>query len=64
MSRPGARPAPYHRTRDKRIKRLCLKCDKEFIANGRFNRICPKCSDVFRYWDGVYSGNTQGGIYI
>ena len=26
-----------------RIKRNCLKCDKSFIAEGRFNRICPRC---------------------
>jgi len=26
-----------------KIKRLCLKCDREFMASGRFNRICPLC---------------------
>ena len=25
------------------IKRRCLKCDRVFMAKGRFNRICPKC---------------------
>lgn len=26
-----------------RIKRRCLKCDREFMARGRFNRICRNC---------------------
>ena len=38
------------------IKRVCLKCDRVFMAQGRFNRICPRCHitnqgipDVARY---------------
>ena len=28
------------------IKRKCLKCDKEFLALGRHNRICPNCHET------------------
>lgn len=31
------------RPRLERIKRTCLKCDRPFMADGRFNRICPLC---------------------
>jgi cyanophycinase-like exopeptidase len=31
-----------------RVKRRCFKCDEIFIARGRFNRICPKCSETNR----------------
>jgi len=27
-----------------RIKRYCLKCDRPFVAHGRFNRICENCT--------------------
>jgi len=27
----------------KKIKRRCLKCDRPFLAKGRYNRICPYC---------------------
>jgi len=27
------------------IKRRCLRCDKEFLAVGRHNRICPGCHE-------------------
>jgi len=30
------------------IKRACLKCDREFLAAGRFNRICPSCQNSNR----------------
>jgi len=30
--------------RPKPIKRTCLKCDREFVAEGRFNRICARCT--------------------
>ena len=29
--------------RGKRIERLCLRCNKGFTADGRYNRICPRC---------------------
>jgi hypothetical protein len=32
--------------RQPRVNRLCLKCDSGFTAKGRFNRICPKCTNV------------------
>ena len=27
------------------INRVCLKCDKKFVANGRFNRLCVTCRE-------------------
>lgn len=30
------------------INRICLKCDREFSALGRLNRICPSCSEKNR----------------
>ena len=39
------------RPRVKTIRRRCLKCDGVFMAEGRFNRICPKCADVNRHLD-------------
>ena len=32
----------------KRFKRTCLKCDRKFIAEGRFNRICGRCTESNR----------------
>ena len=26
------------------VERECLRCGKTFDAEGRFNRICPKCT--------------------
>lgn len=26
------------------IERKCLKCERKFTAQGRFNRICPSCT--------------------
>lgn len=26
------------------VNRVCLKCDKAFVAEGKFNRICLSCS--------------------
>jgi hypothetical protein len=31
------------------VKRSCLKCDQGFTARGRFNRICPNCTENNRY---------------
>jgi len=28
------------------IMRKCLRCDKEFLATGRLNRICPTCREI------------------
>ena len=35
----------------KKIRRVCLKCDREFLATGRFNRICPQCQELNRNVD-------------
>jgi|GEM_PF-5359049 len=32
-----------------KMSRQCLRCDRSFIAKGRFNRICPKCATHFDY---------------
>jgi Zn finger protein HypA/HybF involved in hydrogenase expression len=34
--------------RPKPIKRTCLKCGREFVAEGRFNRICERCTESNR----------------
>jgi len=28
----------------KEVPRTCLKCDRDFTAKGKFNRICVRCS--------------------
>lgn len=30
--------------KNEKIPRKCLKCEDEFLAYNRFNRICPRCS--------------------
>ena len=43
---------PYIRKPSKeieRIKRKCLKCNKMFMAEGRYNRICPECTKDNRW---------------
>ncbi len=27
-------------------RKQCLKCDRDFLATGRFNRICPRCHEA------------------
>jgi hypothetical protein len=29
-----------------RIWRNCLRCDRKFLAWGRFNRLCPRCHEM------------------
>ena len=31
---------------ENKIKRICLKCNEPFMAEGKFNRICPECTKV------------------
>lgn len=42
----------HRRKRNRRsletMKRKCLKCDQEFWAIGRLNRICPECHEKNR----------------
>jgi len=41
--------------REPKIKRFCLKCGGAFMAEGRFNRLCPKCSkSIMKYNDSHY----------
>jgi len=35
--------------KQKCIERKCLKCDDKFWAEGRFNRICPKCEETNKH---------------
>ena len=41
---------PYFDAREKkhikRIERICLRCDEPFMAEGKFNRICPFCTKI------------------
>jgi hypothetical protein len=37
--------------RPQRIKRTCLKCGQEFVAEGRFNRICRRCTESNRRFE-------------
>lgn len=34
-----------------RINRTCLKCGQEFVAEGRFNRICRRCTESNRRFE-------------
>ncbi|MFC1599028.1 hypothetical protein ACFL2U_03435 [Patescibacteria group bacterium] len=29
----------------KKTKRTCLRCDREFLSDGIYNRICPNCRE-------------------
>ena len=38
----------------KKIERTCLRCGKDFIANGRYNRLCLRCGyDIDHNFTGV-----------
>jgi hypothetical protein len=41
LKKPSVRRLP-------RIRRTCLKCDEEFWARGRLNRICGRCTESNR----------------
>ena len=30
----------------KKSKRICLRCDREFMSEGPFNRVCPGCREI------------------
>lgn len=32
--------------RKRKTKRECLRCDSEFMSEGKFNRICPNCQEI------------------
>ena len=34
-----------------RIKRECLRCNRKFLAEGKFNRVCFPCKglEIFKY---------------
>jgi hypothetical protein len=33
------------RRRKKKTRRTCLRCDREFLSEGIYNRICPNCRE-------------------
>jgi hypothetical protein len=39
----GKRP---HQRGVLKIPRVCLKCDRAFMAAGKYNRLCPKCQEA------------------
>ena len=67
-----ARARKYHKawhtsprlSEPERIERRCLKCDRKFMAWGRFNRVCPACTKLNEdCWDPFIYGipMRQGG---
>jgi len=40
----GARQLDKIKWKGGKIKRNCLKCNRVFMAEGRFNRLCPQCN--------------------
>lgn len=34
---------------EKQVERECLKCDESFTAEGKFIRICPRCTPTNNY---------------
>jgi len=49
------------RRKKKKTRRACLRCDREFMSEGIFNRICPNCKKnektvanepLEAFWDG------------
>jgi Zn finger protein HypA/HybF involved in hydrogenase expression len=57
----------YHSRRtltrnESKVKRDCLKCGDRFIAKGRFNRICPKCTETNRAY--TLTGNYATWAYF
>jgi hypothetical protein len=49
----------YAKTKVKLIERKCLKCDKDFMAKGKFNRICRECG---KSRAGGYTGQEYGNL--
>ena len=43
---PRKKCGPKKRTVKKRTTRTCVKCDREFMSEGKFNRICPGCQEI------------------
>jgi len=49
MRRGHAVPLRYNpRSNTHRILRRCLRCEREFLAYGLYNRLCPKCVEWVR----------------
>jgi hypothetical protein len=42
-----------------RVERRCLRCDRKFMAQGRFNRICPTCTRVN---EGCWDPSAYGAV--
>lgn len=39
---------------EKAYDRDCLRCNKGFVAYGRFNRICTRCKDIISTYEDTY----------
>lgn len=52
-----------HILKKDQIERKCLTCGKSFIADGKFNRICPTCTLTNAWLDqgAVRSTTYHGG---
>ncbi len=61
MTRSYARPWEKFYGKAKKKIRKCLKCEKEFETTVNF--ICPRCTNVNRFYDGIFTGRNQDGIY-
>lgn len=33
------------RRKKRKTKRTCLRCDRDFMSDGIYNRICPNCRE-------------------
>jgi len=44
----------------------CLKCEKGFWANGKYNRICPECKWEMRtkFTSNEFHGNMAAAVYV
>jgi len=56
----------------KKSKRTCLRCDRKFLSEGIYNRVCPNCRESndrvantylepLEVWLGGIHNRTRGG---
>jgi len=39
---------------EKPMDRECLRCGRDFVAIGKFNRICGRCKDIINTYEDFY----------
>jgi predicted RNA-binding Zn-ribbon protein involved in translation (DUF1610 family) len=55
------------RRKKRKTKRTCLRCDRQFLSEGIYNRICPNCREsnaniaLYQHESAEYP---QGDIHI